>query len=88
MHEASFYKYCEKSRTFENLKGIERPSTATTSENEEEVEELSLSHDESGSHLSFRQIAPQLNMNNSSVHTIIKKRKIKAFKKSLDGSDE
>ena len=65
----AFINIVKKSRrTFESLTGSERPPTATTTENEEEVEELGLSHNESGSHLSFRQIAPQLNINKSSVH--------------------
>ena len=46
--------------------------TLTITEIEEEVEELSLSLDEPGSHLSIRQIAPQLNISKPSAHTIIK----------------
>ena len=36
------------------------------------VEELILSLYEPGSHLSIQQITPQININKSSVHTIVK----------------
>ena len=74
-------KKIKKDRSGDRLKARRRPSISTTTENGEEVEVLSLSHDEPGSHLSIRQIAPQLNIRKSSVHTIVKKTKINAFER-------
>jgi len=76
MHEASFYKYSEKIK--KNTRGKRwkvsgRSSTATTTEYKEEVEELILSHDEPGSHLSIRQIAPQLNISKRLSIRLLKK---------------
>ena len=76
-------KKIKNNRSDECLKGSTRTTTSTIPENEEEVEELSLSHDEPGCHLSIRQIAPQLIIRKSSVHTIIKTTKINAFKRVL-----
>ena len=68
-------KKSRKNRSGELFKDSRKPSTATTTVSEEVVEELSLSLDELGSHLLVQQIAPQLNISKSSVHTIIRKEK-------------
>ena len=63
-------------------KGSGRPITATTEENADLVEEPICSQEEQpGSHSSLRQIAPQLSIGTTSVLRIVRKRKLRCYKR-------
>ena len=75
-------KKIKQTGSTERQKGSGRPVTATTQENEEMVEELVCSQEEEpGTHNSIRKIAPQLSIGRSSVHRLIKKKKLNCFKR-------
>ena len=62
--------------------GSGRPRTATTAENEEIVEDLICSQEESpGSHMSPREIKKHTGISRSSVKRIVKRKGLKQFKR-------
>ena len=62
--------------------GSGRPVTATTTQNQDAVEELALSQEsEPGTHLSTRKIARRVGISNGSVSTILKRKDLKSLKR-------
>ena len=61
--------------------GLGKPQTATTAENEEIVEDLICSQEESpGSHMSPREIKKHTDISCSSVRRMLKRKGLKQFK--------
>ena len=66
----------------EHRKGSGQPITATTEENALIFEDLvCLQKNESGTHNSIRQIAPQISISKSSVHRLVKKKNLHCYKR-------
>ena len=79
--EKLVYKIKETGST-ERRNGSGRPITATTPDISEECEELICSQeDRPGTHFSVREIARQVNVSKSSIHRIVKKKNLHAFKR-------
>ena len=75
-------KKIKKTGSAERRKGGGQPVTASTEVNKEEYEELILlQEDEPGTHYSVRKIAPHLEVSKSSVHRMVKRKKLNAFKR-------
>ena len=73
-------KYQETGST-DRRPGSGRPKTATTEENEDDVEEMICSQEEPGTHVPPRKIAHQLEVSHTSVRRMIKNRGINQFKR-------
>ena len=66
--------------------GSGRPNTATTEENEDDVEDIICSQEEPGTNIPPWKIGNQLDVSHSSVCRMIKNRGINKFKRSKTSS--
>ena len=75
-------KNIKETESTERRKGSGRPVTARKEENASIFEEVVFSQeDEPGTHISIRQIAPQITISKSSVHLLVKKKNLHCYKR-------